>query len=53
MPKGRVGFYDTKGGALKRTHSQCPTCGPGTFLAIHKTRLSCGRCGYSEAKKGK
>ncbi len=53
MGKARVGFYDVKGGALKRTHPACPTCGPGTFLANHGNRLSCGRCGHTESKKGK
>jgi len=28
----------------------CPRCGPGTFLAIHKDRSSCGKCKYSERK---
>ena len=49
MAKARVGLYDTKGDALVRTHRTCPKCGPGTFLAEHKDRRSCGRCGYSES----
>jgi ubiquitin-small subunit ribosomal protein S27Ae len=28
----------------------CPKCGPGTLLAEHKDRRSCGKCGYSENK---
>ncbi|HYB79145.1 MAG TPA: 30S ribosomal protein S27ae [Thermoplasmata archaeon] len=39
-----------KGDALTRTHKPCPKCGPGTFLADHKDRRSCGKCGYSESK---
>lgn len=27
----------------------CVKCGPGNKLANHKTRLSCGKCGYSES----
>ncbi len=50
MAKARVGLYDTSGEALKRTHLTCPKCGPGTFLAEHGDRRSCGRCGYSESK---
>ncbi len=50
MAKARVGLYETKGDALTRTHRSCPKCGPGTFLAEHKDRRSCGRCGYSESK---
>lgn len=26
----------------------CPRCGEGVFLAQHKNRLTCGRCGYTE-----
>lgn len=36
--------------AGKRTKSFCPKCGPGIFLAEHKDRLSCGKCGYMQAK---
>ncbi|NUN11240.1 30S ribosomal protein S27ae [Candidatus Micrarchaeota archaeon] len=28
----------------------CPKCGPGTSLAEHKDRRSCGKCGYLEKK---
>jgi ubiquitin-small subunit ribosomal protein S27Ae len=48
--KARVGLYSTKGDQLTRTHKTCPKCGPGTFLAEHPNRRSCGKCGYSEAK---
>lgn len=50
MAKARVGLYDVGGETLKRTHLACPKCGPGTFLAEHNNRRSCGRCGYSESK---
>jgi ubiquitin-small subunit ribosomal protein S27Ae len=50
MAKARVGLYNVKGDALERTHRSCPKCGPGTFLAEHSNRRSCGRCGYSESK---
>lgn len=26
----------------------CPRCGAGVFLAVHKDRMHCGRCGYTE-----
>ncbi|MCD6477278.1 MAG: 30S ribosomal protein S27ae [Candidatus Aenigmarchaeota archaeon] len=26
----------------------CPRCGPGFFMAKHKDRYTCGKCGYSE-----
>jgi ubiquitin-small subunit ribosomal protein S27Ae len=50
LAKARVGLYDAGGETLKRTHLSCPKCGPGTFLAEHSNRRSCGRCGYSESK---
>ena len=45
MAKARVGLYNTKGEQLTRTHKSCPKCGPGTFLAEHPNRRSCGKCG--------
>ncbi len=36
-------------GASKR--SECPKCGKGVFLAEHKNRSTCGKCGYTEFKK--
>lgn len=50
MAKARVGLYAVKGEQLTRTHKACPKCGPGTFLAEHDDRRSCGHCGYTEAK---
>jgi small subunit ribosomal protein S27Ae len=50
MAKARIGLYTTKGDQLTRTHKSCPKCGPGTFLAEHGNRRSCGHCGYSESK---
>ncbi len=29
----------------------CPKCGPGVFLAEHKDRWHCGKCGYTEFKR--
>jgi small subunit ribosomal protein S27Ae len=50
VSKARVGLYEVKGDTLTRTHKSCPKCGPGTFLANHNDRRSCGKCGYSESK---
>lgn len=41
-------MYDISGGSIKRTRTTCPKCGPSHFLAKHKDRVSCGRCGYTE-----
>ncbi|MAK96993.1 MAG: 30S ribosomal protein S27ae [Candidatus Thermoplasmatota archaeon] len=40
--------YSVEDGKLVRKAEFCPTCGPGVFVAIHKDRKSCGRCGYTE-----
>lgn len=42
-------LYEAKG-SLKRKNKSCPKCGPGVFLAEHKNRISCGKCGYAEMK---
>lgn len=49
----RVSSYykTTDGGALQRKLRSCPRCGPGTFLAEHYDRISCGKCGYAEFKR--
>jgi|ETN01SMinimDraft_4_1059930.scaffolds.fasta_scaffold43141_3 small subunit ribosomal protein S27Ae len=46
--KGKFNFYEVKGETVERKNKVCPKCGPGAFLAIHKDRLSCGGCGYTE-----
>jgi len=43
--------YSTSGDKLERKNKTCPKCGEGTFLAAHKNRTHCGKCGYTEFKK--
>jgi small subunit ribosomal protein S27Ae len=50
--KGRWELYDTSGG-LKRKSKFCPKCGEGTFMAKHKSRYTCGKCGYMEKIESK
>lgn len=38
------------GDSLKRKNKFCPKCGPGIFLAAHKDRVTCGKCGYMEKR---
>jgi len=40
--------YVVSGEKVERKGEFCPRCGSGTFLAIHKNRKTCGKCGYSE-----
>ena len=44
-------YYEIEGNKIKRIKQSCPKCGEGVFLAEHKNRVSCGRCGYTEYKK--
>ena len=43
--------YKVDGDKAERIKPTCPKCGPGTFMATHKDRVSCGKCGYTEFKK--
>lgn len=35
----------------KAKNKSCPKCGAGVFMAEHKNRFHCGKCGYTEFKK--
>jgi ubiquitin-small subunit ribosomal protein S27Ae len=50
---GRYKMYATAGGKLERKNKQCPKCGKDSYLANHKDRLTCGKCGYTEFVKKK
>lgn len=45
-PSKKYAKYKISGDKLERQPS-CPRCGPGTFLAQHKDRQTCGTCGYT------
>jgi small subunit ribosomal protein S27Ae len=40
-------LYDIKDEKLVRKRKPCPKC-EGAFLAEHKDRFHCGRCGHTE-----
>lgn len=42
-------LYQVKEGKLVRTAPSCPKC--KSFMAAHKDRIFCGKCGYAELKK--
>ncbi len=42
--------YVVSGGNLTRKNKTCPKCGAAVFLANHKDRWICGKCGYMEKK---
>ncbi|AAR39030.1 NEQ176 [Nanoarchaeum equitans Kin4-M] len=41
-------YYEIKDGKLIRKKKVCPRC--GSFMAEHKDRYHCGKCGYTEWK---
>ncbi len=43
-------LYTVSGDKVSRA-KMCVKCGAGVFLARHKDRLSCGKCGYTEFLK--
>ena len=45
-------LYKVEEGKVERLRKFCPKCGPGVFLAEHNDRYSCGKCGYTEFKRG-
>ncbi len=42
--------FKVEGDKVVRQRKSCPKCGDGVFLAEHKNRVSCGKCGYTEFK---
>lgn len=44
-------YFKLDGDKIVRTKKHCPKCGPGVFLAEHRDRISCGKCGYTEFVK--
>jgi len=48
MEKRQV--FKVEGDKIVRQRKSCPKCGEGVFLADHKDRASCGKCGYTELK---
>ncbi|UCE80343.1 MAG: 30S ribosomal protein S27ae [Methanobacteriota archaeon] len=53
LRKAKKDCFSIEDGSIKRTKKHCPKCGPGVFMAAHKDRTSCGKCGYTEFLKGK
>ncbi|HZD81498.1 MAG TPA: 30S ribosomal protein S27ae [Nitrososphaeraceae archaeon] len=49
--KGEVSvykFYTVKDDKITRSKRDCPRCGKGVFMAEHKDRHTCGKCGFTE-----
>jgi small subunit ribosomal protein S27Ae len=41
-------FFKLQNNAVERIKRDCPRCGKGTFMAAHKDRHTCGKCGFTE-----
>ena len=46
--KGRWEYFKVTDNKIERIKKACPRCGGGTYLAAHKDRSGCGKCGYTE-----
>ena len=44
----RYKMYKISGDKLERNNKSCPKCGTESYLAAHKNRMTCGKCGYVE-----
>ena len=49
-PSKIYALYEKDGDSVKRKGNFCPKCGSGVFMASHKDRSTCGKCGYTEFK---
>jgi small subunit ribosomal protein S27Ae len=43
--------FEVAGSSIKRKNKSCPKCGQGFYMANHKTRRTCGKCGYMEKQQ--
>ena len=41
-------FFKIQNDSVERIKKDCPRCGKGTFMAAHKDRHTCGKCGLTE-----
>ncbi|MGE0242873.1 MAG: 30S ribosomal protein S27ae [Nitrososphaeraceae archaeon] len=41
-------FFNVQSDKVERIKRDCPRCGKGVFMAAHKDRYTCGKCGFTE-----
>jgi len=41
-------YYKVEDDKISKTRKGCSRCGKGTFMAQHKDRNTCGKCGLTE-----
>ena len=44
-------LYQISGDKVERKNKFCSKCGSGNFLAKHKDRETCGKCGFTTFDK--
>ena len=44
-------LYQVSGDKIERKNKFCSKCGSGIFLAKHKDRETCGKCGFTNFNK--
>ncbi len=47
-PRNLYALYALSSDKLQRKNRFCPKCASGSFMAVHKDRLVCGKCHYAE-----
>ncbi|MGQ0772244.1 MAG: 30S ribosomal protein S27ae [Nitrososphaerota archaeon] len=45
---GISSYYKISGDKATKVHKLCSRCGKGVFMAGHKNRHTCGKCGLTE-----
>jgi len=49
VPSKAYSKYKVSGDKIEKSPT-CPRCGPSYFLAQHKNRQTCGKCGFTQFK---
>ena len=45
--------YEVKDGKIVRKKKVCERCGDSVYMAEHKDRQTCGKCGFTTYKRGR
>jgi len=53
VPLAALKYYRIDGNTVTRLRPECPSCGPSVFMAVHKDRVHCGKCGRTKLPQAK
>jgi len=45
--------YRIEGDKVVRLKKECERCGNAVYMAEHKDRQTCGKCGFTQYKRGR